>query len=92
EGPRVAFLQGTLYLEEREGVVSGGWKLTRTLGGDETRLFDLSTDPGERRDVTALHPDAVRRLGDLLDAERRRLGDTPTGTLDARLRELGYVE
>lgn len=41
-------------------------------------LFDLSTDPGESRDVKEQHPDIVEQLNALADKYRRDLGDNLT--------------
>jgi arylsulfatase A-like enzyme len=87
-----AYIEDTLYLEEREAVVVWPYKLVRTLDGEDERLYDLSTDPNERRDVSAQHPDQLDALTTLLDAERARLGDTSTGSVGERARALGYVE
>jgi arylsulfatase A-like enzyme len=89
---RALVLAGTLYEEERGGLVRWPWKLTRTLAGDEVRLVDLAADPGERVDVGHANPEVVTTLTRALDAERARLGDTPVGTLGESLRALGYVE
>lgn len=43
--------------------------------GDEPKpmqLFDLQTDPGEQRDVAALHPEIVQRLKQAFDAMERQ--------------------
>ena len=41
-------------------------------------LYDLQTDPGEKTDVSAQHPDVVERLKKLADKERSELGDSAT--------------
>ncbi len=89
---RALVLADTLYDAEREGLVRWPWKLTRTLAGDELRLVDLATDPGELLDVADANPAVVTTLTALLDAERARLGDTPVGTIGEKVRALGYVE
>jgi arylsulfatase A-like enzyme len=89
---RTLMLADTLYFEEREGLVRWPWKLTRTLSGDDARLVDLAADPSERVDVSAANPDVLTTLSLALDVERARLGDTPVGTIDEKLRALGYVE
>jgi arylsulfatase A-like enzyme len=69
-------------------VREGSWKLVvltdpdnrplaaqRELGADVgagVLLFDLATDPAERTDVAAHHPEVVARLGDLLERTRAR--------------------
>jgi arylsulfatase A-like enzyme len=40
----------------------GTWKAIRPAGTQDVALFDLSVDPGETRDVSAQHPDVIRRL------------------------------
>jgi arylsulfatase len=42
----------------------------------ELSLFNLDTDPGEQRNVAAVHPDVVKRLSLLADEVRRELGDS----------------
>lgn len=52
-------------------------------------LFDLARDPGEQHDVSAQHPDVVKRLRELAEVARDELGDgarkgrgvRPVGTL-----------
>lgn len=39
-------------------------------------LFDLEADPGETRDVAAVHPDIVKRLEGLAEKAREDLGDS----------------
>ncbi|MCB1121219.1 MAG: sulfatase [Verrucomicrobiae bacterium] len=39
------------------------------------QLFDLETDPGEQIDVTAMHPDIVKELSNLMDAELATVGE-----------------
>ena len=40
----------------------GRWKLLCEYDGSEPRLYDLEKDPGEATDVSARHPEVVRRL------------------------------
>jgi hypothetical protein len=39
----------------------GSWKLHLPYRG-EPELYDLATDPGERSNVAAKHPDVVKKL------------------------------
>ena len=59
------------------GVLAGGWKYSLELTTGVERLFDLRTDPGERRNLADAAPDVAATLraavGDLQD---RRLGVT----------------
>ncbi len=52
-------------------------------------LFDLEADPGEEKDVSAVHPDAVKRLLELAQMYRVDLGDAIIGRKGAGLREVG---
>jgi arylsulfatase len=52
-------------------------------------LFDLSTDPGETKDVAAEQPDVVKRLTALADEVRQDLGDRLTQTTGRGLRPVG---
>lgn len=47
-------------------VMSGGWKLQVAEEPRRTWLFDLNTDPTERRDLYATRPDKVQELSGLL--------------------------
>ena len=49
---------------QQKAVRSGDWKLL--VDGGQYLLFDLKSDPGERSDLAAQHPDAVKRLKGLL--------------------------
>jgi hypothetical protein len=55
DGPASAILSGTL-------------KLHRIYETGGLRLYDLSTDPGEQRDLAAARPDTVRDLEARLEA------------------------
>jgi arylsulfatase A-like enzyme len=68
----------------------------------EIELFDHRTDPGDRSDVAAQHPDVVARMKDELrnwmtqeSAVKERVGKSGERTLDnatiQRLRSLGYL-
>jgi arylsulfatase A len=41
-------------------------------------LFDLQTDPGEKNDLYAKHPDVVKRIEELAEKAREDLGDSAT--------------
>jgi arylsulfatase len=54
-------------------------------------LFDLTTDPGETRDLSAQHPEIVRRLAALAEPVRADLGDKLTGVAGAGRRPAGQA-
>ncbi|HXJ37549.1 MAG TPA: sulfatase [Candidatus Eisenbacteria bacterium] len=102
-GPK-AMIRPGLYGVAEWGVRRGNWKLL--IDGTHTRLFDLTSDPKETRDVAAEHPDAVAELqahawrrSPALAEGRIQSGRLPLDLdeekrrelLDA-LRALGYVE
>ncbi|MEK0437183.1 MAG: Arylsulfatase [Verrucomicrobiota bacterium] len=54
-------------------------------------LFDLTTDPGETRDLSAQHPEIVRRLAALAEPVRADLGDKLTGVAGGGRRPAGQA-
>ncbi len=86
---RVDGVAGKLY-----AVRSSEWKLVRDPHGPN-ELFDLVSDPGEERDVSAMHADVAGRLSEELDLLLEG-ASTHEQELDAetaeRLRALGYVD
>jgi arylsulfatase len=54
-------------------------------------LYNLREDPGEARDVSADHPDVVRRLEALAEKARAELGDTLTGRKGSGVRPPGRL-
>lgn len=46
-------------------MLRGHWKLHLPARGP-AELYDLATDPGERKDVSAAHPEVVRELSAVL--------------------------
>jgi len=55
-------------------------------------LYDLTSDPGEQRDVSGQHPAVVEKLLALAAASRLELGDSLTRTTGAANRPPGRVE
>jgi arylsulfatase len=56
-------------------VRQGNWKLrweVRPLGTGDWELFDLATDPGERKDLAAEHPDKLKEMVALWDDYARK--------------------
>jgi len=79
-------------------VIDGRYKLIWTPGqtGDqEFELYDLETDPGETRDLSADEPARVRamrqKLGSWVRSGRAQPG-APSEADQERLRSLGYVQ
>jgi len=61
---RTLFWRIATPARQQRAVRKGSWKLLRD--SDDLLLFDLRTDPGERRDLAAQRPDIVRQLARLL--------------------------
>jgi len=87
-----------LYGPETKAIVSWPYKAILELESSEARLFDLSVDPGEQRDLAAERPDDLNELlGRLSDAlaAAKALGAGVEAELDPellrRLRALGYI-
>jgi arylsulfatase A len=81
--------QGFMYyrMEQLQAVRSGPWKLylplaekfianNRRTASATLQLFDVRNDVGETREVSAKHPQVVRRLTALARVARQELGDT----------------
>jgi arylsulfatase A-like enzyme len=88
------------------GITADGWKLihhtVRPEGAPEFELFDHARDPLDQTDVSAAHPEIVKKLKGQLDAwssmvEQNKLPlgdaaeDMDSKELD-RLRSLGYIQ
>jgi len=58
-----------------ETVIHQGWKLHRTAMPDRIWLFDLNTDPEERRDLSASEPERAAELIAMLDAHSATLAE-----------------
>ena len=67
-----------------EAVRDGDWKLQVSRNPPRIWLFDLAADPTERRDLSARHPDMVKRLRVILAAHDR---DMPESLWPALLEE-----
>ncbi len=68
--PDIERAERPVYVRSPSGsqyaVRAGRWKLIQQRAPPRARLFDLSTDPGETRDVADAHPVARARLERLL--------------------------
>jgi arylsulfatase A-like enzyme len=100
--PRVARAQREPYANMPGGLafgaVDGDWKL-QWFSRAGPRLYDLASDPLERSDVGAAHPEVVRRLSETLEpwiGRTAALGFADPHALDPQdeelLRSLGYVQ
>lgn len=76
----------TLRGEPGHGGIPGQYDYGARIG---LALFDLASDPGERTDVAAQHPEVVLWLTELADAHRRELGDALTGAVGTANRAPG---
>lgn len=54
-------------------------------------LYDLQSDPGEKSDLAAQHPDLVEQLSRLADAAREDLGDSTTNRKGKNVRAAGQL-
>lgn len=70
-----------LYQPFQQAARLGRWKAVRFGTQERLELYDLATDPGERRNVASRHRDVVRRLGAVLAASP---SDSPYWTPRAR--------
>lgn len=67
--PRATATPGAYLSDSRRlaAVRSGSWKLIVDFDRGSSALYDLSLDPGEKRDVAAQHPERVAALRATLD-------------------------
>jgi arylsulfatase A-like enzyme len=81
-------------------VRTGDWRYIAYNDGD-CELYDLRSDPDEKRNVADDHPDVCARLSAVLTAHREDcpydadLDDTPQDVDEQvleRLRSLGYID
>jgi arylsulfatase A-like enzyme len=77
-----------LYWEFHEGgfaqaVRMGNWKAVRKGAEGKVELYDLKTDVGETRDVSARHPALVRRAAEVMRREHVESADWPLSTTKA---------
>lgn len=55
----------------------GRWKIVRPVGSSRLELYDLTADPGEKRDVATRYPEIVRELSGRLVSEHRPSREYP---------------
>ncbi len=63
------FAAGVIYGQEQRAVYADRWKLLYNLHTYKTMLYDIVQDPLEQKDLSADHPQRVRRMNDLLKAQ-----------------------
>jgi arylsulfatase A-like enzyme len=73
-------------------VGSGGIPEPVVLKQTDQALYDLEGDIGERRDVSAEHPEVVERLLALVEGMREDLGDSATDSTGKHRRPPGELE
>ncbi len=95
--PRTAVAE-LLRGEGVRSVTDGRWKLILARGSpDHVQLFDLASDPAERRDLVELEPEIVERLRSELEPfeglEPATTGKTPIAAGERQaLEALGYLQ
>lgn len=62
------------------GVRAGRWKLLVGIENESRELYDLENDWAETKNVSADHPEVVKRLSAQLDAWKSELPQSPTET------------
>ena len=58
-----------------QAIMSGGWKLQRSMDPEKIRLFNMVKDPLEQLEVSAQNPQKVSQLMALLDAHNEQQAD-----------------
>ena len=80
------------------GLRTTKWTYMEVLGGSAPALFDLESDPEERRNLVASRPDVARDLRAELEAAMAsqqlgdRMSDEAAAVVESRLADLGYLE
>jgi arylsulfatase A-like enzyme len=80
------------------GLRTTKWKYMEVVGGSAPALFDLESDPAERRNLVASRPDVARDLRAELEAAMTgqqlgdRMSDEAAAVVESRLADLGYLE
>jgi arylsulfatase A-like enzyme len=97
---REVYAEAMLYGPSERSLIRDGFRLLIDEGRELHSLYDVATDPEERRDIAASEPARVRALEAALEQQRARLEavaprtDAAALSPDDRnaLRALGYVD
>ena len=58
-----------------QAIMSGGWKMQRSMAPKKIRLFNMAKDPLEQNEVSAQNPNKVDELMAMLDAHNKQQAD-----------------
>jgi arylsulfatase A len=81
-GKKAAQSPHQLHYYENEGIRRGDWKLVKK--GSRSELYDLSKDPGEKKDLSGSHPELVKELDRALQKH--------ASSIAANLRPAGFAK
>jgi arylsulfatase A-like enzyme len=101
--PKRRIVLETAWVTPLQGVPQVGlrttrWKYMEVVGGTAPALFDLASDPHERRNLVSSHADVARDLREELEAAMAgqqlgdRMSDEAAALVESRLADLGYLE
>ena len=81
----------------KHGVTDGRYKLIRDEGTGDVRLYDLASDPHEKRNLVGKRPELVHHFTKLLrqrraEAREREADYEVDEQMREMLRELGYTD
>jgi len=68
------------------GIRDGRWKLLVNKELEKLELYDLESDWGEKKNVSANHPEIVQKLSKKLDAWKKTLPKKPSGNSVSSMR------
>jgi arylsulfatase A-like enzyme len=97
----LSFAEAVIFPQFVVSVMADGWKLVYDEERSRTELFDLSTDPHERIDLSAERPEILRELQDAIESHLTRseavantgsTGSDIDGAVESQLARLGYLE
>jgi arylsulfatase A-like enzyme len=95
---------GTIFIEPQETLLLDDYKYLHWLSTGRESVFDLRTDPGEKRPLQYDRPELVEEMRAELEAIRERENEvrscfgptdveaTPGEDLQRRLRSIGYIQ